>query len=245
VSRSSQSLQSASSCRGTSRSRQQRVRNHARTVRFRGRSRTVGPTSSSSGRLLRHQAALTGLTDLPFVRAPSFSPAASPRLRRRHSLWPPGRRFPSVPEVDLHVIDRRSCTAVQPISTRLELAHLLEGVPPLVSAFVHRPVSLAGPEPSGSSNSFRRCQGCSHLSQCLPGRAALSFIGLLRQAEGGALSSPLGVMAPRDARSRKVTPFRPSVCDSRTGRFDGSYRGPRRRNDDPADARLRSQGASS
>lgn len=61
----------------------------------------------------------------------------------------------------------------------------LEGVPPLVPAFVHRPVLLAGPDPSGSAEPSRRCQGCSRPARCLPGQAALSFSDLLRQAEGG------------------------------------------------------------
>ncbi len=82
-------------------------------------------------------------------------------------------------------VSRRARTALRPRSTRFEPAHPLEGVPPLVSAFVHQPVSLAGPGPSGGAEPSRRCQGCSHPARCLPGQAALSFSDLLRQAEGG------------------------------------------------------------
>jgi len=56
----------------------------------------------------------------------SYSPAASPRVRRRHSSWPPGR-------CEARRRSCRSCpsrsarTAAQPISTRLELVHRLRG----------------------------------------------------------------------------------------------------------------------
>ncbi len=68
-----------------------------------------------------------------------------------------------------------------------EPVHPLEGVPPLVSAFVRLSVSLAGPEPSGGADPSRRCRGCSHPALCLQGQAASSFSDLLRQAEGGSL----------------------------------------------------------
>jgi hypothetical protein len=84
----------------------------------------------------------------------------------------------------------------------------LEGVPPLVSALVHLPVSLAGPGPSGSSGPSRRCQGCSHPPRHLPDRAALSFTSLLRQAGGGHLR-PLGNTAPRGAQAAASTSWSP------------------------------------
>ena len=42
-------------------------------------------------------------------------------------------------------------------------------------------VTLAAPAPSGSTDTSRLCQGCSHPPRHLPGQAALSFTALLRQ----------------------------------------------------------------
>ena len=59
---------------------------------------------------------------------PSFTPAASPRLRRRPSPWPPGR----LPIVDPKVTRPRTARAGthrnQPISAGFELVGLLRGV---------------------------------------------------------------------------------------------------------------------
>jgi hypothetical protein len=51
-------------------------------------------------------------------------------------------------------------TAIQPRSTGFELAEVLRGFTPLVPR-VHLPVSLAGPAPSGTTGTSRRCRGCS------------------------------------------------------------------------------------
>jgi hypothetical protein len=84
---------------------------------------------------------------------------------------------------------RRACTAARPISARLEPVESLEGVPPLVSAFVRLSALLAGPGPSGSADPSRRCRGCSCLRRRLPAPAASSFVRLLRQP-AGAFSHP-------------------------------------------------------
>jgi len=76
----------------------------------------------------------------------------------------------------------------------------LERLYTLVS-HVHLSVSLGRPESSGSADPSRRCQGCSHPLRRLPGQAALSFPGLLRQTRDGVLSPPSGNAAPRGARS--------------------------------------------
>ncbi len=55
--------------------------------------------------------------------APSSTPAASPRLRRRPSPWPPHRRRETASESIPPSV--RSCTANRPISTRLEPASRL------------------------------------------------------------------------------------------------------------------------
>ena len=56
---------------------------------------------------------------------------------------------------------------------------------------VHLPVSLAGPAPSGSTSTFRHCQGCSRPPRRLPDQAALSFTRPLRRPGGKGLSPPL------------------------------------------------------
>ena len=50
---------------------------------------------------------------------PSSAPAASPRVRRRHSSWPPGPASITVPEVASPSV-RSACTAARPTSARFE-----------------------------------------------------------------------------------------------------------------------------
>ena len=57
---------------------------------------------------------------------PSFSPAASPRLRRRPSAWPP-RRPCSASSESRCAVFTRACTAARPISARLEPVLALRG----------------------------------------------------------------------------------------------------------------------
>jgi hypothetical protein len=79
------------------------------------------------------------------------------------------------------------------------------GIPVLLFPHVHLPVSLAGPEPSGSTGPPRRCRGCSRPPLRSQDQTASSFIGSLRRANGGALASPHGFMAPRGAPDRRST----------------------------------------
>src|ERR1700712_1819346 len=58
---------------------------------------------------------------------PSFVPAASPRLRRRPSPWPPHRRNFPASELTAHP-SQRSRTAPRPTSTRLEPVRRLRNV---------------------------------------------------------------------------------------------------------------------
>jgi hypothetical protein len=48
---------------------------------------------------------------------PSYAPAASPRLRRSRSPWPPDRRHRTGPGVPRSVMRERVCAAIQPAST--------------------------------------------------------------------------------------------------------------------------------
>ena len=52
---------------------------------------------------------------------------------------------------------------------QIEAGSGIEGVRPLVPAYVHLPVLLAGPGPSGSTDPSRRCRGCLPPSPAFPG----------------------------------------------------------------------------
>ncbi len=102
---------------------------------------------------------------------PSSAPAASPRVRRSPSSWPPDQRGHPTSESPT---SGWACTAPRPTSARLEPVSPLRGFDALVP-LVHLPALLAGPGPSGSADPSRRCRGCSHLSLRLQGSAAPSF----------------------------------------------------------------------
>jgi hypothetical protein len=101
--------------------------------------------------------------------ASSSTLAASPRLHRRSSPWPPGRlshrdqKFPNPAQ------RRRVRTATSPYPPDLSW-WAVKGRQTLISR-VHLLVSLTGPASSGSADTSRRCQGCSHPPQHLPDQA--------------------------------------------------------------------------
>src|SRR6266508_4647475 len=66
-----------------------------------------------------------------------------------------------------------------------EPVSLLRGFHHWFLQYVHLPVLLAGPGPSGSADPSRRCRGCSHPPLRLQGSAAPSFSEPLRRLEGG------------------------------------------------------------
>jgi hypothetical protein len=71
---------------------------------------------------------------------------------------------------------------------------------------VHLPVALTGPAPPGGADTSRRCQGCSHPPQRLPGQAAPSFTRPLRRSLTSArLQTPRGAHDPRPSRYRRTT----------------------------------------
>src|SRR6266536_4971591 len=106
---------------------------------------------------------------------PSYTPAASPAVRRSPSPWPPRpattNRLRSRPPPP-----RRACTADRPTSARFGAGTSLTEPHTLVPR-VHLLALLAGPGPSGSTGPSRRCQGCSHPCVRLHAQAALSFTG--------------------------------------------------------------------
>jgi hypothetical protein len=76
---------------------------------------------------------------------------------------------------------------------------------------VHLPVSLTGPAPSGSADPSRRCQGCSHPPQRLPGQAApqlhptAATVRRRRSLTSARLQTPRGAHDPRPSRYRRTT----------------------------------------
>jgi hypothetical protein len=119
--------------------------------------------------------------------ASSSTPAAS-RLHRRSSPWPPGRlshrdqKFPNPAQRG------QVRTATSPYPPDLSW-RAVKGRQTLISR-VHLLVSLTGPESSGSADTSRRCQGCSHPPQRPLDQAALSFTQPLRRPGDEGLSPP-------------------------------------------------------
>jgi hypothetical protein len=120
--------------------------------------------------------------------ASSSTPAASPRLHRRSSPWPPGRLSHRDQKFPATVKRSRVRTATSPYPPDLSW-RAVKGRQTLISR-VHLLVSLTGPAPSGSADTSRRCQGCSHPHQHLLDQAAPSFTQPLRRPGDEGLSPP-------------------------------------------------------
>jgi len=120
--------------------------------------------------------------------ASSSTPAASPRLHRRSSPWPPGRLSHRDREFPAPAQRSRVRTAASPYPPDLSW-WAVKGRQTLVSR-VHLLVTLTRPAPSGSIDASRRCQGCSHPHQHLLDQAALSFTQPLRRPGDEGLSPP-------------------------------------------------------
>ena len=119
--------------------------------------------------------------------ASSSSPAASPRVRRRHSSWPPHRLHEPASE-SLPAISTHGMRCVRPTSTRWSW-RTLKGVQPLVHFRFASPSRLPARGRLAVPTRLA-CRGCSRPPLRSRGQAAPSFTGLLRQTEGGVLSSP-------------------------------------------------------
>ena len=126
--------------------------------------------------------------DADTSEASSSTPAASPRLHRRSSPWPPGRLSHRDREFPGPAQRSRVRTATSPYPPDLSW-WAVKGRQTLVSR-VHLLVSLTGPASSGSTDASRRCQGCSHPHQHLLDQAALSFTQPLRRPGDEGLSPP-------------------------------------------------------
>ena len=90
--------------------------------------------------------------------APSFAPAASPRLRRRHSPWPPDRR--NKPVQGVHRTKRTVARCNPALIRQVRAGGFLERLSNTGSLSLRLPVLLAGPEPSDGADPSRHCQGC-------------------------------------------------------------------------------------
>ena len=117
---------------------------------------------------------------------PSFSPATSPWVRRRHSPRPLLRWVSHLPRVAVgHISDHVRC--VPTLIHQVWVGGPLKGVPSLVHFGLHHSVLLARRGVSGGATPLCRCRGCFHLPLRSQGQAASSFNGLLRQPVGGSL----------------------------------------------------------
>jgi len=135
----------------------------------------------------RHQAVPVFTAARSTEEEPGSAPAASPRLRRRPSAWPPRTRVPPAQEVP-HPAGKCAPLPAHIHQVRAGLA--LRGVTTPVPR-VLLSITLAGPTPSGGPDAPRLCQGCSHPPRHLPAQAAPSFSGPLRRPAGAGLSPPL------------------------------------------------------
>ena len=101
---------------------------------------------------------------------PSYSPAASPRVRRRPSPWPPGRQPQPASESPSHAADR-ACAAARPRSARFRAGFSLAGVPPLV------PAIRTPSRPACRARAVWQCRPVPSLSGLLPPSPAPPGLG--------------------------------------------------------------------
>jgi hypothetical protein len=113
---------------------------------------------------------------------PDFVPAASPRLPRSTSPRPLAEPSMNRPGVPRPAPRRTGARRSRPISARFGAGSVLRDFQAPVPR-VLLSVTLAGPAPSGSASTPRRCQGCSRPPRHLPDQAALSYAALLRQGQ--------------------------------------------------------------
>ena len=129
--------------------------------------------------------------------ASSYTPAASPRLRRRLSAWPPHRLLEPAPELT-RLLESGHVLHPGPYPPDWSRRHRY-GASTTDSLALRLLTLLAGPGPSGSTSPSRRCRGCSRPPRRSPDQAASSFTRPLRRPGGGALPSPHEYTAPRGA----------------------------------------------
>src|SRR5712672_1238471 len=105
--------------------------------------------------------------------ASSYTPAASPRLRRRLSAWPPHRLLEPAPE-STRLLEAGHALHPGPYPPDWSRRHRY-GASPADSLALRLLTLLAGPGPSGSTGPSRRCRGCSPPSPAIPGSGCLQL----------------------------------------------------------------------
>jgi hypothetical protein len=143
----------------------------------------------------------TFTTDRSTREMPSYTPTASPRVRRSLSSWPPHRFVHPGSGVarHLHTADAHG-TPTQIHQVRV--GSTLTGLHALVP-LVHLLVSLAGPAPSGSADAPRRCQDCFPPSPASPGSGC-------PQLQPGCCDSPAARASHPCSVTREVDTGRPA-----------------------------------
>jgi len=128
--------------------------------------------------------------------APSYSPAASPRVRRRLSSWPP--RQPNQTGFGVaRVFAIRACTATRPISARLEPVSDLRG---FHHWFLHSYTFLSRlPDPGRLAVPTRPV-----VVRAAPARPFVSRGGLPSASAGRCDGPPVGFFHPTRSEQRLV-----------------------------------------
>lgn len=159
--------------------------------------------------------------DRSIREAPSCTPAASPRLRRRLSPWPPRRR--NYPASELTSRSRvLGCHALHtgpypPGWSRLRCY----GASSTGSLSLHLLTSLDRPAPSGSPSATCLCRGRLPPSPAFPGSGCpRASIRPLRRPDGSGLS-PL--LDQRSASWRTAPPRRKTPLTSGSGSPDAAH----------------------
>jgi len=151
----------------------------------------------------RHRTVPTFISNRSTSEASSSTPTASPRLHRRSSPWPPGRLSHRDQKFSNPAPRSRVRTATSPYPPDLSW-WAVKGRQTLISR-VHLLVLLTGPASSGSADTSRRCQGCSHPHQRPLDQAAPSFHPAAATTRQRRSLTSIRLQTPRGARG-----FRPN-----------------------------------
>ena len=116
----------------------------------------------------------------------------------------PAQEFPGPSSCHRRTSRRAGAHRSRPRSARFRAGGTLRGVLTPVP-HVCLSAALAGPAPSGSSDTSRLVGAACHLTRHRPGPASASFITRPRQGEGEGLPPPLDQQAPHGARATRAT----------------------------------------
>jgi hypothetical protein len=131
---------------------------------------------------------------------PDCVPAASPRVRRSPSSWPPGRQRHTgqgVPRPQQWGGCAPPPAQIHQVRAGVILRDVTTPVPRVLLS-----VSLTRPTPSGSTGPSWLCRGCSHPPRHHPDQAAPSYADLLRQARRRRSPTSTRITTPHGANRR-------------------------------------------